>query len=379
MAKRPLLIIIVISVILVSIIGINGCEKPPPRPFPPPPSEKLPQEAEPKSSPSLDLAKTTYETYLTYEKFQQFEKIWPMLHPDIQDIHGDVDEFVKGMESRQYFLKDWEINLPQLIPQWTCKSTEESIGTDKTYSNVAEIPVTFVLTTIIGEIERSQMIHAVAIDNEWKFFVGKSKPVPPPPLPPPPPPPPLAPTPAPIPTPPASTPTPTLTPTPSPGYSRSNPVGIGNGLITKVDRTGGAAGKYTDIFGEYEVRLTLLETIRGDRAWQLIHDTSMFADPPESGFEYILAKVKFEYLTGQTPDTTFEVSPVWFKVVSMNGKEYDRPIGLIAPDPSIRVDLYPGASHEGWIACSVTVDDTKPLMTIGRESDGTGGIWFKLY
>ncbi|GAH16966.1 unnamed protein product, partial [marine sediment metagenome] len=107
--------------------------------------------------------------------------MWPMLHPDIQDIHGDVDEFVKSMESRQYFLKDWEINSPQLIPQWTCKSTEESIGTDKTYSNVAEIPVTFVLTTIIGETERSQMIHSVAVDNDWKFFIGKTKPVPTPP------------------------------------------------------------------------------------------------------------------------------------------------------------------------------------------------------
>jgi len=180
-------------------------------------------------------------------------------------------------------------------------------------------------------------------------------------------------------TPAAPTPTPPPTPTPSPGYSRSNPVGIGIALTTKVNRTGGAAGKYTGIFGEYEVCLTLLETIRGDRAWQLIRETSMFADPPEPGFEYILAKVKFEYLTGQTPDTTFEVSPVWFKVVSMNGNEYDRPIGLRAPDPSIRVDLYPGASHEGWIAYPVTVDDTKPLMTIGRESDGTGGIWFKLY
>ena len=182
---------------------------------------------------------------------------------------------------------------------------------------------------------------------------------------------------------PTPTPTPTTTttttPTPSPGYTRSNPVGIGITLTTKVSRTGVAAGKYTDTFGEYEVCLTLLEIIRGDRAWQLVRETSMFADPPEPGFEYILAKIKFEYLTGQTPDTIFEVSPVWFNVVSMNGNVYARSIGLREPEPSIRCALYPGASHEGWIAYPVTVDDTRPLMTIGREYDGTGGIWFKLY
>jgi hypothetical protein len=28
---------------------------------------------------------------------------------------------------------------------------------------------------------------------------------------------------------------------------------------------------------------------------------------------------------------------------------------------------------------SISQDDAGPLMTFGRESDGTGGIWFKLY
>jgi hypothetical protein len=51
----------------------------------------------------------------------------------------------------------------------------------------------------------------------------------------------------------------------------------------------------------------------------------------------------------------------------------------VDPDPSIDADLYPGASHEGWMSFQVAVDDSESLMTFGRKYDGTGGLWFKLY
>jgi len=183
--KRLLLSILVAGILLLVACGTPTTPPSSEAPLTPSPAEQPPQESELKTSLSLDLAKTAYETLLTYRKFQQFEKMWPMLHPDIQDIHGNVGEFVKGMESSPILLKDWEIYSPQLIAQWTCKSTEASICSDKTYSNVAEIPVTQVLTTILGERERSQVIHAVAVDNDWKFFIGKTKrvPAPPPPVP----------------------------------------------------------------------------------------------------------------------------------------------------------------------------------------------------
>jgi hypothetical protein len=174
---------------------------------------------------------------------------------------------------------------------------------------------------------------------------------------------------------PAPTPTPTPAPTPSPGYSRSTPVGTGIALTTKVNLTGAAAGI---IGGEYEVRLTLLEVIRGTEAWQRIYARNQFNDPPKPGFEYILAKVRFEYLTGATPDTSYRISSVWFDAVSMGGKDYDG-VSVVEPDPAIGATLYPGASQEGWIVFLVAQGDTGPLMTLGRESDGTGGIWFKLY
>lgn len=162
--------------------------------------------------------------------------------------------------------------------------------------------------------------------------------------------------------------------TPSPGYSRSNPVGVNSPLSIEVRR----AGVASNFDNDYEVRITLIDFLRGEEAWQLIEEANMFNDPPESGFEYILAKVRFEYLVGPTPDTAYDVSPVWFDAVSSAGKDYDM-VSVVEPDPSIRANLYPGASHEGWVSFHIAQDDTGPLMTFGRKYDGTGGIWFKLY
>ena len=176
---------------------------------------------------------------------------------------------------------------------------------------------------------------------------------------------------------PAGSSTPTPTPTPGPtqslGYSRSNPAGIDYPLSIMVG-TAGISGSHND----YMVRITLVNYLRGDQAWSLIQAANMFNDPPEAGYEYILARIRFEYLTGPTPDTAYDVSPVWFDAVSSSGYQYDT-VSVVEPDPSIDSYLYPGASHEGWASFQVAVDDTGPVMTFGRKYDGTGGIWFKLY
>ena len=164
---------------------------------------------------------------------------------------------------------------------------------------------------------------------------------------------------------------------PAPGYSRSNPADIGVPLSIRV-LTYGIGYFPLEPSNDYEVCITLLETIRGGTAWHRILARNQFNDPPKAGYEYILAKVRFEYLTGPTPDTTYDVTPVWFNAVSSTGQDYDF-VSLVLPDPSIETNLYPGASHEGWVSFLVAQDDTKPLMTFGRNYDGTGGIWFKLY
>ena len=104
----------------------------------------------------------------------------------------------------------------------------------------------------------------------------------------------------------------------------------------------------------------------------------MFNDAPDQGYEYILVKIRFEYLSGPTADTKYDVSPVFFDAVSSSGVEYVYKLN-VPPTPSLSTSLYPGASHEGWACYQVATNDTKPLLAFGTNYDGTGGIWFKLY
>jgi hypothetical protein len=176
------------------------------------------------------------------------------------------------------------------------------------------------------------------------------------------------PTPSPTPTP---TPSPTASPTPTPtpiGYSRSNPAPIGTVLTIQFDWIGKT----------YSVKITLLEIIRGEEAWTRIQEANMFNAAPDQGYEYILVKIRFEYISGPTADTAYTVSKVYFDVISEKGAEYPV-VSVVPPTPNLDTTLYPGASNEGWAGYLVATNDIHPLMTFGRNYDGTGGIWFKLY
>jgi hypothetical protein len=127
-------------------------------------------------------------------------------------------------------------------------------------------------------------------------------------------------------------------------------------------------------------RVTLLETVRGAEAWTRIYAANQFNTPPTTGNEYILVKIRFEYITGLTADTSYTISPVYFDAISESGSEYSYTgIVSVPPTPDLRTSLYPGASREGWAGYQVAITDTQPLLAFARNYDGTGGIWFKLY
>ena len=152
------------------------------------------------------------------------------------------------------------------------------------------------------------------------------------------------------------------------GSSRFFPANIGVPLTYSFDY----------LFDEYTVRVTVIELIRGNEAWTMIEEANISNDPPSSGFEYVLVKIKFEYLSGPTIDTTFDLSTYTFDVVSGEGYVYEITV-IIAPDPTIDAELYFGASHEGWAGYQIYTNDTEPVLACGRDYSGEGGIWFKLY
>lgn len=134
---------------------------------------------------------------------------------------------------------------------------------------------------------------------------------------------------------------------------------------------------YKDMFEEYKAQVSVKEILRGDEALKLIKEANMFNDEAGEGYEYILAKINFKLL--DIPgDKVFSLMGISFKLVSDVGKEYDY-ASVVQPDPVLDAKLYKGASNEGWAVFKVKIDDAKPLITFGRNYDGTGGIWFKTY
>lgn len=150
-------------------------------------------------------------------------------------------------------------------------------------------------------------------------------------------------------------------------YSMANPAP----LNTKQAVT------FKSLLDSYTADVTVKEIIRGDKAWELIQAANMFNKEADAGYEYILAKIDFK-LTNAPDGKKYDLSGYSFDIISDKGKGYDKGL-IMAPEPVLDIELYKGASSEGYVAFKVAVSDKSPKITFGRNYDGTGGIWFKAY
>ena len=128
----------------------------------------------------------------------------------------------------------------------------------------------------------------------------------------------------------------TTTPTNKRG-SLSNPAILGEPVVVNTPS------------GTFEVTVT--DAIRGERAYQIIKGANMFNPDPEEGYEYLLTKVKFRYISG---DSAYYVSDWDFKAYC-DGVGYS-PVIVVLPNnyPEFEgVNLMPGGVIEGWIPYKV--------------------------
>ncbi len=147
-----------------------------------------------------------------------------------------------------------------------------------------------------------------------------------------------------------------------PGVTARTDINIGEGYATGIESVG--AG------------ITVLEVVRGEKAWAMIKEASASNRAPDSGMEYLCARIRFEFgEKGSTGERTYGVREEQFASVSENGRQYGRP-NILLPKPQLNGRLYPGESLEGWIALLVNSEDRKPLMTFGNNYSR---IWFKLF
>ena len=145
------------------------------------------------------------------------------------------------------------------------------------------------------------------------------------------------------------------------GATRTTSITIGEGYVTGTESV--------------EARITVLEVLRGEKARELVGAANAANKAPETGMEYVAARIRFEFGTKGGPDQSYGIRDEQFASVSENGRQYERP-SVVQPKPELSGRLYPGDSLEGWVAFLVSVDDKKPLMTFGNNYNR---VWFKLY
>jgi hypothetical protein len=163
-----------------------------------------------------------------------------------------------------------------------------------------------------------------------------------------------------------------------PASSYAQPVGVPRNVIV--------------VFGDpynggdelYDVKITVVEIVRGEKAWPLVEAASAQNVPPASAREYLLARVRFQFSARSEPHHyEYTLDPSQFSAMSAATQPYAA-APLAAPvEPELRGTLHSGDAAEGWVAFLIPRGDHTPLMVFREDvgsviHQGDASI-FKLY
>jgi hypothetical protein len=124
----------------------------------------------------------------------------------------------------------------------------------------------------------------------------------------------------------------------------------------------------------YDVKITVLEILRGKPATDLLTKSAASKAPAQSDFECVLARIRFEYAARGAPgDKPWELTAGQFNAFSADGKPYEMS-SIEPPEPRLHGRIRSGDFLQGWIAFAVAIKDKKPVMSFVP-----GSIWFQLY
>jgi hypothetical protein len=160
-----------------------------------------------------------------------------------------------------------------------------------------------------------------------------------------------------------------------PGTAPETAAGTGVTLKTTIER--GDAYLSPQL---YNVEITLLQTVRGQTAEELLTGQNISAGPLQTGFEFVLAQIRLGYFrrVRGLEDEVYTLTKGQFMAVSSDGRnEYPVPPVLSQPQPPlIDVTFNPGDIREGWILLQVPVAEKQPLLVFKRQHvEGAYGIW----
>lgn len=136
----------------------------------------------------------------------------------------------------------------------------------------------------------------------------------------------------------------------------------------------------------YDIGITVLETARGAEAMKLLKAADAENPEPSEGFEYILARVKFEIAgrsdSNRSRSFVLRDNPMQWAAMSSDLIEYPQ-VDVKVPEPELKGRVNPGQSVEGWAVYAISKEDDKPMMVFDPANGGSMGrghpSFFKLY
>jgi len=132
------------------------------------------------------------------------------------------------------------------------------------------------------------------------------------------------------------------------GLSRDNPLPMGKSLVTLEG-----------------IEITVVNLIKGNQAWEIIHEANMFNDPPASGMQYIIITVKVKNTSSEEEPCL--VSDWDFELVGSSNKVFHgTERSVVLPDEGslsgLWVDLYHGGQETGSLDFYVPADETNLVL-----------------
>lgn len=157
------------------------------------------------------------------------------------------------------------------------------------------------------------------------------------------------------------------------GSSTREAARLGESLSGTINVWGAGASEY-GVDEVYDVKITLLEVLRGREAWARLQTVNSAIIPPKDGFEFLLVRLRFEYFAKTLPgNKSYTVKRDDFKVYSGENRAYEAS-QVSPPQPELIGRRFrSGDSREGWIPFLTATDDERPLIFF------VGGMWFQLF
>lgn len=134
----------------------------------------------------------------------------------------------------------------------------------------------------------------------------------------------------------------------------------------------------------YDAKITVVKVLRGAAAEALVRAASASNPAPRKGYEYVAARVRFEFSARVVPEHfDYTLDPSQFSAMSSDGRAFPAAQLSARPAPGLRATLHSGDSAEGWVVFLVPRSERIPLMLFvpntGTTSHTGGSFLFRLY